>query len=138
MRLILAGILVGTITLGLSTVGTHAATTVKLTAVKLIDPKASSPEQTVNVMIEPTGMSIVDPIGNKPIKTFSYEGLEVTHTVASAPPGADIPFYTGKSPRNWISLKSASDQATLGVSEHVLTQLKTALGEHKVTITESK
>jgi hypothetical protein len=138
MRLILAGIIMGAMTLGSSTVGTQGASSTKFAAVKLVDVKSATPEQTVNLLVEPEGISIVDPIGNKPIKKFAYEGLDVTHTFASAPPAGDIPLYHGKDPRNWITLKSGTDMATVGVSQHVLNRLKKAFGEHKVTITDSK
>jgi hypothetical protein len=138
MRLMLAGLIVGAMTLSGSPIGAQGTSSVKFSAVKLIDAKSSTPEQTVNVLVEPSGLSIVDSMTNKPIKTFAYSGLAVTHTVASAPPGADLPMYHGRDKRNWLTLKSATDEATLGVSVHVLNQLKPALGEHNVTITESK
>ena len=151
MRMILAGAAVVAMTCGTATVGVQATTaSVKFSGIKLVDMKARVPEQTVNVLVEPGGLSIVDPLGHKPIKTFAYAGLGVTHTVASAPPASagspgaaptgamTMPMYMARDPRNWLTLKSATDLATLRVSARVFDKLKQALGEHDVTIVEGK
>jgi hypothetical protein len=151
MRLILAGAALGAMLVGTATLGAQAAaTSVKFSGIKLVDMKARTPEQTVNVVMDSGGVKIVDPIGNKPIKSFEYAGLDVTHTVNSAPPaeagspsaastGAmSMPMYMGRDPRNWLTLKSGTDLAVLRVSPHVFTKFKATLGEHNVKITEGK
>jgi hypothetical protein len=148
MRMILAGAAVAVLTFGTATLDAQGSK--KFSGIKLVDMKARTPEQTVNVLLEPSALTIVDPAGNKPIKAFDYAGLEITHTFTQAPPeaagspsaaatgAATMPMYMGKDPRNWLTIKSATDVAVLRVSTKVFEQLKTALGEHKVTIVEGK
>jgi hypothetical protein len=123
---------------------------VKFSGIKLVNMHGQTPEQTVNVLIDPSGLSIVDPVKNAPIKTFNYTGLEVVHTFSITPPAsagspsaaptgsAAMPMYFGKDPRNWLTLKSGDATAVLRVSPHVFDKFKAALGEHKVMITEGK
>ncbi|MBK5298913.1 MAG: hypothetical protein JJE40_17300 [Vicinamibacteria bacterium] len=148
MRMILAGAAVAAMTFGAATVGAQASK--KFSGIKLVDMKARQPEQTVNVLLESSGLTIVDPVAKKPIKTFDYAGLDVTHTLTAAPPAAagnpsaaatgaaSMPMYMGKDPRNWLTIKSATDLAVLRVSEKVFKEFKDALGEHNVTIVEGK
>ena len=148
MRFITAGAIAGAMILGAVTVGAQAS--VKFSGIKLVDMHARTPETTVNVVVDPSGISIVDPVHSTPIKSFKYEGLDVTHTFNAAPPAsagspsaaptgsAAMPMYFGKDPRNWLTLKSGDTAAVLRVSPHVYDKFKAALGEHKVTITEGK
>ncbi len=108
MRFITAGAIAGAMILGAVTVGAQAS--VKFSGIKLVDMHAHTPEQTVNVLIDPSGLSIVDPVKNSPIKTFNYTGLDVVHTFSPAPPAsagspsaaptgsAAMPMYFGKDP----------------------------------------
>ena len=84
MRFMTAGAIAGAMILGAVTVGAQAS--MKFSGVKLVDMHAQTPETTVSVLVDPSGLSIVDPVHNSPIKSFKYENLEVTHTFASAPP----------------------------------------------------
>jgi hypothetical protein len=148
MRLILAGAIAGVMTLGAATLG--AQSPVKFSGIKLVNMQSRTPEQTVNVVLDPSGLSIVDPAGDKPIKTFNYSSLDVVHTFTSAPPAsagspsaaptgsAAMPMYFGRDPRNWLTLKSGDALAVLRVSPHVFDKFKAALGEHNVKITEGK
>ena len=148
MRFITAGAIAGAMILGAVTVGAQAS--VKFSGIKMVDMHARTPETTVNVVVDPSGISIVDPVHSSSIKAFKYEGLEVTHTFNSTPPAAAgspsaaptgsaaMPMYFGKDPRNWLTLKSGDSTAVLRVSPHVYDKFKAALGEHKVTITEGK
>ena len=152
MRMILASAAVAAMAFGTVTVGAQAtgAASAKFSGIKLVDMKARQPEQTVNVLVDSSGLSIVDPVAKKPIKTFDYAGLEMTHTFTAAPPASagspgaaptgamTMPMYMGKDPRNWLTVKSATDLATLRVSTRVYNELKKALGEHNVTIVEGK
>jgi hypothetical protein len=148
MRFITAGALAGAMVLGAVTVGAQAS--MKFSGMKLVDMRAHTPETTVNVLVDPSGLSIVDPVHSSPIKSFKYDGLQVTHTFNSAPPAAAgdpstaatgsamMPMYFGKDPRNWLTLKSGDATAVLRVSQHVFDKFKAALGEHNVKITEGK
>ena len=84
MRFITAGAIAGAMILGAVTVGAQAS--VKFSGMKLVDMHSRTPEQTVNVLIDQSGLSIVDPVHNSPIKTFNYSGLDVVHTFSPAPP----------------------------------------------------
>src|SRR5262245_43259116 len=86
MRLITAGAIAGIMMAGSVTFGAQAS--VKFAGIKLVDMRARTPEQTVIVMVDSSGLSIVDPIKNSPIKTFNYSNLDVVHTFASAPPAS--------------------------------------------------
>jgi len=148
MRFITAGAIAGAMILGAVTVGAQGA--VKFSGMKLVDMHARTPEQTVNVLVDANGLSIVDPVHNSPIKTFNYSGLDVVHTFSPAPPAsagspsaaptgsAAMPMYFGKDPRNWLTLKSGDATAVLRVSPHVFDKFKAALGEHNVKVTETK
>jgi len=148
MRFITAGAIAGAMILGAVTVGAQAS--MKFSGMKLVDMHSRTPEQTVNVLVDPSGLSIVDPVHNSPIKTFSYSGLDVVHTFSPAPPAsagspsaaptgsAAMPMYFGKDPRNWLTLKSGDATAVLRVSPHVFDKFKAALGEQNVKITEAK
>ena len=148
MRFITAGAIAGTMILGAVTVG--AQSSVKFSGIKLVDMHARTPETTVNVVVDTSGISIVDPVHSSSIKAFKYEGLDVVHTYASAPPAtagspsaaptgsAAMPMYFGRDPRNWLTLKSGDTTAVLRVSPHVFDKFKAALGEHNVKITEGK
>jgi hypothetical protein len=65
MRFITAGAIAGAMVLGAVTVGAQAS--VKFSGMKLVDMHARTPEQTVNVMMDASGLSIVDPVHNTPI-----------------------------------------------------------------------
>jgi hypothetical protein len=148
MRLMLTGALAGAMTLVAVTAGAQAS--VKFSGIKLVDMHARTPEQTVNVLVDSSGLSIVDAAGGKTIKTFNYSGLDVVHTYASTPPAAagnpssastgaaSMPMYMGRDPRNWLTLKSGADTVVLRVSPHVFDKFKAALGEHNVKISEGK
>jgi len=148
MRFITAGAIAGAMILGAVTVGAQAS--VKFSGMKLVDMHSRTPEQTVNVLVDASGLSIVDPVHNSPIKTFNYTGLDVVHTFSPAPPAsagspgaaptgsASMPMYFGKDPRNWLTLKSGDSTVVLRVSPHVFDKFKAALGEHNVKITEGK
>lgn len=150
MRLILAGAIVGAMTLGATTLGAQGAASVKFSGIKLVDMKAHTPEQTVNVVIGAGGISIVNAAGGKEIKKFDFAGLDVLHTISITPPASagspgaapvgssSMPMYFGKDPRNWLELKSSTDLAVLRVSPHVFDKFKAALGEHNVKVTEVK
>ena len=47
-------------------------------------------------------------------------------------------MYMGKTPRNWLTLKSGSDTIVLRVSEQVYDKLKASLASHNVQIEEGK
>jgi len=148
MRFITAGAIAGAMILGAVTVGAQAS--MKFSGMKLVDMHSRTPEQTVNVLVDPSGLSIVDPVHSSPIKAFKYDGLEVTHTLNSAPPAsagspsaaptgsAAMPMYFGKDPRNWLTLKQGDSTAVLRVSPHVYDKFKAALGRHNDKITEGK
>jgi hypothetical protein len=148
MRFITAGAIAGAMVLGAVTVGAQAS--VKFSGMKLVDMHARTPEQTVSVMMDASGLSIVDPVHNTPIKTFGYSTLDVVHTFSPAPPAsagspgaaptgsAAMPMYFGKDPRNWLTLKSGDATAVLRVSPHVFDKFKASLGEHNVKISEGK
>jgi hypothetical protein len=148
MRLMLTGALAGAMTLVAMTAGAQGS--VKFSGIKLVDMHAQTPEQTVNVLVDSNGLSIVDAAGGKSLKTFNYAGLDVVHTVSITPPAiagnpsaapvgtASAPMYLGREPRNWLTLKSGDSTAVLRVSPHVFDKFKAALGEHNVKITEGK
>jgi hypothetical protein len=148
MRLILAGAMAGAMVIGAGTA--HAQSSMKFSGIKLVDMRARTPEQTVTVMVDPSGLSILDAAGGKPIKSFTYSSLDVVHTFTSAPPAsagspsaaptgsAAMPMYFGRDPRNWLTLKSGDATAVLRVSPHVFDKFKAALGEHNVKISEGK
>ena len=48
------------------------------------------------------------------------------------------PMYMGKTPHNWLTLKSGTDTIVLRVSERVYAQLKDALASHSVQVQEEK
>jgi hypothetical protein len=48
------------------------------------------------------------------------------------------PMYMGKTPHNWLTLKSGSDTFVLRVSDRVYAQLKDSLASHNVQVEEGK
>src|SRR5688500_16024157 len=86
--------------------------------VKLVDLHARKPEQTVTVRLNEDAMKIVDPASKTDVATLPYTGIAVTHRVSSAPPAVAgepaaaatqpmaSPMYMGKTPHNWLTLKS--------------------------------
>ena len=118
--------------------------------VKLVDLQARKPEQTVTVRLNEDGLKIVDPASKTDVATLPYSGTSVTHRVSSAPPSVAgepaaaakqpmaPPMYMGKTPHNWLTLKSGTDTIVLRVSERVYTQLKDALASHSVQVQEEK
>lgn len=122
----------------------------QFTGIKMADMTARTPEQTVTVMVGPEALRVVDPGAKKDVKTFPYSGLKVTHSVSNMPPASagtpeqaqvqrgQMPTYMGKGERNWLTLESDTDQATLRVSSKVYNELKAALQSHGVTIEERK
>jgi hypothetical protein len=118
--------------------------------VKLVDLQARKPEQTVTLRLNEDGMKIVDPASKTDVATLPYSGIAVTHRVSSAPPAVAgepaaaakqpmaSPMYMGKTPHNWLTLKSGTDTIVLRVSERVYAQLKDALGSHNVQVQEEK
>jgi hypothetical protein len=118
--------------------------------VKLVDLHARKPEQTVTVRLSDDGMKIVDPVAKADVATLAYSGLAATHRVSSAPPPVAgepaaaatqpmaAPMYMGKTPHNWLTLKSGTDTIVLRVSEKVYAQLKDALASHNVQVQEEK
>jgi len=118
--------------------------------IKLVDLHARKAEQTVSVRLQDDAMKIIDPTLKKEVASLPYSGLTASHTLASAPPAvagepaaASIqpmapPMYMGKTPRNWLALKSGNDTIVLRVSEHVYAQLKESLAGHNVQVQEGK
>jgi hypothetical protein len=118
--------------------------------VKLVDLQARKPEQTVTVRLNEDGLKIVDPASKTDVATLPYSGTSVTHRVSSAPPSVAgepaaaakqpmaPPMYMGKTPHNWLTLKSGTDTIVLRVSERVYAQLKDALASHSVQVQEEK
>jgi hypothetical protein len=118
--------------------------------VKLVDLQARKPEQTVTVRLNEDGLTIIDPASKTDVATLPYSGTSVTHRVSSAPPSVAgepaaaakqpmaPPMYMGKTPHNWLTLKSGTDTIVLRVSERVYAQLKDALAAHSVQVQEEK
>ena len=118
--------------------------------VKLVDLKARKPEQTVTVRLNEDAMKIVDPASKTEVATVPYTGVAATHRVSSAPPAVAgepaaaakqpmaPPMYMGKTPHNWLTLKSGTDTIVLRVSERVYAQLKDALASKNVQVQEEK
>jgi hypothetical protein len=48
------------------------------------------------------------------------------------------PMYMGKTPHNWLTLKSGSDTIVLRVSERVYAQLKDSLATRNVQVQDDK
>jgi hypothetical protein len=118
--------------------------------VKLVDLQARKPEQTVTVRLNEDGLKIVDPASKTDVATLPYSGTSATHRVSSAPPPVAgepaaaakqpmaPPMYMGKTPHNWLTLRSGTDTIVLRVSERVYAQLKDALASHSVQVQEEK
>jgi hypothetical protein len=118
--------------------------------VKMVDLHARKPEQTVTVKLTDEAMTIVDPTAKKEVASLPYSGITATHSLSSAPPAVAgdpsaastqpmaAPMYMGKTPHNWLTLKSGSDTVVLRVSERVYAQLKDALATHNVQVQEGK
>jgi hypothetical protein len=118
--------------------------------VKLLDLNARKPEQTVTVRLHSDKLTIVDPATKTDVASMAYSGTTATHRVSSAPPaiagdpGAaatqpmSAPMYMGRTPHNWLTLKSGSDTMVLRVSEKVYAQLRDALAAHNVQVQEEK
>jgi hypothetical protein len=118
--------------------------------VKLVDFQARKPEQTVTLRLNEDELKIVDPASKTEVATLPYSGTSATHRVSSAPPPVAgepaaaakqpmaPPMYMGKTPHNWLTLKSGTDTIVLRVSERVYAQLKDALASHSVQVQEEK
>jgi hypothetical protein len=118
--------------------------------IKLVDLQARKPEQTVSVKLTADAMTIIDPAAKKEVANLPYSGIQATHSVSSAPPAAAgdpsaaatqpmaPPMYMGKTPHNWLTLKSGSDTFVLRVSDRVYAQLKDSLASHNVQVQEGK
>ena len=118
--------------------------------VKLVDLHARKAEQTVTLKLSDDAMTIVDPAAKKEVANLAYSGLTATHSVSSAPPAAAgdpsaastqpmaPPMYMGKTPHNWLTLKSGAETIVLRVSEKVYDKLKASLASHNVQIEEGK
>jgi hypothetical protein len=118
--------------------------------VKLLDLQARKPEQNVTLRLTDEAMRIVDPVSKADVATLPYSGISATHRLSSAPPpiAGDPaaaatqpmapPMYMGKTPHNWLTLKSGTDTIVLRVSERVYAQLKDALAAHNVQVQEDK
>jgi len=117
---------------------------------KLVDLKARKAETTVSMKLGEDAMTIVDPAAKTEVAKLSYSGTTASHRVSSAPPPVagepataatqpmSAPMYMGKTPHNWLTLKSGSDTIVLRVSEKVYAQLKDALASHNVQVEEEK
>jgi hypothetical protein len=118
--------------------------------VKLLDLQARKPEQNVTLRLTDDALKIVDPASKAEVATLPYSGIAATHRVSSAPPPVAgepaaaatqpmaPPMYMGKTPHNWLTLKSGTDTIVLRVSERVYAQLKDALASHNVQVQEDK
>jgi hypothetical protein len=118
--------------------------------VKLLDLHARKPEQNVTLRLTDDALKIVDPASKAEVATLPYSGIAATHRVSSAPPPVAgepaaaatqpmaPPMYMGKTPHNWLTLKSGTDTIVLRVSERVYAQLKDALASHNVQVQEDK
>jgi hypothetical protein len=118
--------------------------------VKLLDLHARKPEQNVTLRLTDDALKIVDPASKAEVATLPYSGIAATHRVSSAPPPVAgdpaaaatqpmaPPMYMGKTPHNWLTLKSGTDTIVLRVSERVYAQLKDALAAHNVQVQEDK
>lgn len=149
MRTTITGLTLGSLLLGAAAAGAQAPsqTPTQFSGIKLVDMKARVPEQSVVLMFDRDTLRVVDPVSNADLRTFAYAGLKVTHTVSSAPPASAgnpsavatqpmaPPMYMGKTPRNWLTLSSGGDVATLRVSAKVYAQVKAALEERRVAVT---
>jgi len=117
--------------------------------IKLVDLHARKAEQTVSVRLHDDALKIIDP-ASKEVASLPYSGLTASHTLASAPPAVAgepatastqpmaPPMYMGKTPRNWLALKSGNDTIVLRVSERVYAQLKESLAGHNVQVEAQK
>jgi len=152
MRVAITGVMVCGLLAGAAFVAAQDGKPVPSTfsGIKLVDMKARTPEQAVTVTVGKEHVRVIDPIAKKDIKVFAYSGLKVTHTLSNTPPAAagapesaqtqrgEAPTYMGKAERNWLTLESGGEQATLRVSEHVYAQLKAAIESHDVKIEDAK
>jgi hypothetical protein len=152
MRLLLVGATLGAMMFGGAAVGaqTTTAPATRYSGIKLVDMKARTPEQTVTLSLEKDSLKVIDPVAKSDIKAFAYSGLNVTHTLSSAPPASagnpasaatqrgEAPTYMGKTPRNWLTLASGADQVTLRVSQKVYDKLKASLESHGVKVEDAK
>lgn len=137
MRLLVVSATVGLLVAGAAVVAaqdTKPADT--FSGVKLLDTKARAPEQSVTVTVGKEHLRVIDPEAKKDLKVFEYKSLTVTHLFGKTPPGAVA--APASIERHWVTLKSGADEATLQVSEHVLTQLKSALEPHGVKVEDVK
>ncbi len=152
MRMLMVGAAVGVLLAGPALLSAEEAKAGPNTfsGIKLVDMKARTPEQTVTVTVGKEHVRVLDPVAKTDLKTFAYEGLNVSHSVSNTPPGAagspesaqtqrgEAPTYMGKSERNWLTLQSGGDQAVLRVSSKIYDQLKVALESHGVKIEDTK
>lgn len=151
MRVVMAGVTVGVLVAVAALVSAQEEKSSNtFSGIKLVDMKARTPEQTVTVTVGKEHVRLIDPRAKKDIKTFAYSGLKVTHTLSNTPPASagvpesaqtqrgEAPTYMGKAERNWLTLESQGEQATLRVSEHVYAQLKAALESHDVKVEDEK
>lgn len=147
MRMLMVGATLGVLLAGSTlAVAQDTAAGTMFSGVKLADMKARTPEQTVTVSVGKEHVRVIDPVAKKDIKTFQYADLKVSHTLSNVPPASagspesaatqrgEMPTYMGKAERNWLTLKSASDEATLRVSSKVYDEMKAALESHGVKI----
>jgi len=117
---------------------------------KLVDFKARKAETTVSMKLGEDSMTITDPAAKTEVAKLAYSGTTASHRVSSAPPTVagepaaaatqtmSAPMYMGKTPHNWLTLKSGTDTVVLRVSEKVYAQLKEALASHNVQVQEEK
>jgi hypothetical protein len=152
MRLLMFGVTLGAwLVSGAPVAAQEAAGKAKhFSGIKLTDMKARTPEQTVTVALDKDALKVIDPVAKKDMKTFPYSDLKVSHTLSNTPPASagspesaatqrgQMPTYMGKDERNWLTLKSGSDEATLRVSSKVYDELKAALSAHGVTVEDVK
>jgi hypothetical protein len=149
MRILVVGASLGLLLAGVAT-ATAEERANTFSGIKLVDMKARTPEQTVTVKVGKENVRVIDPTAKTDLKVFAYGGLNVTHTMSNMPPAAagspesaqtqrgEAPTYMGKEERNWLTLKSGSDQAVLRVSSKVYDDLKAALEAHGVKIEDAK
>jgi hypothetical protein len=138
MRMLMVGVTLGVLLAGAAFAAAQDAKPVPGTfsGVKLVDTQARTPEQSVTVTVGKEHVRVIDPAAAKDLKVLAYSGLSATHNFGKMPPGAVAAPATTE--RNWLTLKSGADEVTLRVSDHVYTQLKTALESHGVKIEEAK
>jgi hypothetical protein len=147
MRLFVVGAALGSMLVA----GTVAAQTAShFSGIKLVDMKARTPEKTVSLALEKDALKVIDPVAKADVKSFAYTGLTVTHALSSAPPAGagdpsagatqrgEMPTYMAKEPKNWLTLKSGSDEVVLRVSAKVYDKLKAALDSHGVKVEDAK